>query len=154
MKRLQFNKSCIQLFFLASCLGFSTTLSANTVVFYPSKLKWVAVDNDGKTVKTGKASGGRHYCPDIKRSCRTPVGTYRVVSEGSAGCKSSRYPVGKGGAPMPYCMFFNKNYAIHGSYDMPNFNASHGCIRVKPTDAKWLNQNFVSVGTTVIVKPY
>lgn len=127
---------------------------ANTFVFYPSELKWVAINNNGAVVKSGKASGGRKYCPDIKRACRTPTGTYHVISEGGPNCRSSRYPVGRGGAKMPYCMFFSRYYAIHGSYELPDYNASHGCIRVRPTDAKWLQQNFVEIGTKVIVKPY
>ncbi|WP_133140212.1 L,D-transpeptidase [Legionella genomosp. 1] len=129
-------------------------VASNTFIFNPRKLTWVAISSNGKVVRSGKASGGSHYCRDIKRSCKTPSGTYRVMSKSGAGCRSSRYPLGKGGAPMPYCMFFSKYYAIHGSPDVPNYNASHGCIRVRPGDAKWLNQNFVKIGTKVIVRPY
>lgn len=129
-------------------------LASNEFVFNPRSLSWVAINHNGKVVRSGKASGGSHYCKDIHRSCRTPTGTYYVISKGSASCRSSRYPVGKGGAAMPYCMFFSKYYAIHGSYDVPNYNASHGCIRVQPHDAKWLNHNFIKIGTKVIVKPY
>lgn len=127
---------------------------ANTFVFYPGQLKWVAINSNGAVVKSGKASGGRKYCPDTKRACRTPTGTFRIISEGGADCRSSRYPLGKGGAKMPYCMFFSKYYAIHGSSELPNYNASHGCIRVRPSDAKWLKQNFIEIGTKVVVKPY
>jgi len=126
----------------------------NEVVFNPRTLQWKAVSGSGKVVRTGRASGGRGYCPDIKRSCRTPTGTYNVIAKSGPSCRSTRYPVGKGGAPMPYCMFFSKYYAIHGSPDVPNRNASHGCIRVVPSDARWLNQNFVHIGTKVVVKPY
>ena len=52
------------------------------------------------------------------------------------------------------CMFFSKYYAVHGSYEVPNYNASHGCIRVTPADAKWLYYNFIEIGTPVVVKPY
>ncbi|WP_165474684.1 L,D-transpeptidase [Legionella nagasakiensis] len=127
--------------------------AVNTFIYNPKTLRWKAVKND-KVIRTGKGSGGSHYCRDIKRSCRTPSGTYRIISKRGASCRSSRYPVGKGGAPMPYCMFFSKYYAIHGSPDVPNHNASHGCIRVKPSDARWLNQNFMNIGSKVIVKPY
>lgn len=126
----------------------------NEVIFNPRSLQWKAINSNGKVVRTGRASGGRSYCPDIKRSCRTPSGTYSVIAKSGPSCRSSRYPVGKGGAPMPYCMFFSKYYAIHGSPDVPNRNASHGCIRVVPSDARWLNQNFVHIGTKVVVKPY
>lgn len=128
-------------------------LASNTFIFNPRSLSWKAVQN-GKVIKTGRASGGSGYCRDIKRSCRTPSGTYSVISKGGPECRSSRYPLGKGGAEMPYCMFFSKNYAIHGSYDVPKHNASHGCIRVHPGDARWLNHNFLKIGSTVIVKPY
>jgi lipoprotein-anchoring transpeptidase ErfK/SrfK len=51
-------------------------------------------------------------------------------------------------------MFFSQYYAIHGSYEVPNYNASHGCVRVKPSDAKWLSSNFISIGTKVVIQPY
>lgn len=126
-----------------------------TVVFDPKHHKWTAY-LDGKKIKSGRASGGKSYCPDIGRGCRTIVGTFKVISKKGPGCKSTRFPVEtRGGAPMPWCMHFHpKGYAIHGSHDVPNHNASHGCVRVVPADAKWLNQNFVRIGTTVVVLPY
>lgn len=132
---------------------FNQQLTVNTFVFNPRTLRWKAIKN-GKVVKSGKGSGGKHYCKDVRRSCRTPSGTFRIIGKRGASCKSSRYPVGRGGAPMPYCMFFSKYYAIHGSPDVPNYNASHGCIRVRPSDARWLHRNFLRVGSKVIVKPY
>jgi hypothetical protein len=128
-------------------------LASNTFIFNPRTLTWKAVSN-GKVIRSGKASGGSRYCRDIGRSCKTPSGTYHVFSKGGASCKSSRYPLGKGGAKMPYCMFFAKNYAVHGSYELPNYNASHGCIRVQPDAARWLNHNFMHIGSTVVVQPY
>lgn len=133
---------------------YTTVAASNTFVFNPKKLSWVAYGSNGQIVKTGKASGGSGYCSDIRRSCRTPSGTYRIISKRGADCRSSRYPVGRGGAKMPYCMFFSKFYAIHGSYDVPNHNASHGCIRVRPDDAQWLHHNFIKIGTRVVVQPY
>lgn len=132
----------------------SQVAQANTFVYNPKTLQWQAINSSGKVVRTGHGSGGRNYCPDIHRACRTPSGTYHIISKGGAGCRSSRYPVGKGGAPMPWCMYFNKYYAVHGSYDVPKYNASHGCIRVTPRDAHWLSNNFMHIGTTVHVKPY
>lgn len=133
----------------------SLNLASNgTFIFNPRSHSWKAVSSSGKVIRSGRASGGKGYCPDIKRSCRTPVGSYSVSHKEGASCRSSRYPIGKGGSPMPYCMFFSKNYAVHGSYNVPNHNASHGCIRVTPSDAKWLYQNFMHSGTSVIVKSY
>lgn len=126
----------------------------NTFVFSPRTLSWKAINDRGQVVRSGRGSGGRGYCPDIHRGCRTPTGTFSVISKGGPGCKSSRFPVGKGGAPMPYCMFFSRYYAVHGSYEVPNYNASHGCIRIDPSEAHWLSNNFMHVGTRVIVKSY
>jgi lipoprotein-anchoring transpeptidase ErfK/SrfK len=133
--------------------GMSTAF-ANTFEFNPNTLTWKAINDSGKVVRVGKGSAGKSYCRDLHRGCKTPSGVYRIYSKGSAGCRSSRYPLGRGGSPMPYCMFFNKNYAIHGSYEVPNYNASHGCVRVRPSDARWLSGNFIRIGTKVIIHPY
>lgn len=123
-------------------------------IFSPASHAYAAYNSEGKLVRVGRASGGRSYCPDIKRSCRTPRGVFTVHSKGGPGCKSTRYPLPRGGAPMPYCMFFSKYYAVHGSNDVPNYNASHGCVRVTPSDAAWLSHNFMRIGTKVIVTSY
>jgi len=109
---------------------------------------WAAYDGQGSLVKSGRVSGGKDYCPDIHRHCRTVTGTFTIYSKQGPGCISKRFPVGRGGAKMPYCMFFHGGYALHGSYEVPNYNASHGCVRMVPSDAQWLNQNFVRVGST------
>ena len=124
-------------------------------LFDPNATAWAAYDADGNRVKTGRASGGKDFCEDVGRPCRTVTGTYSVYSKKGSDCTSSIYPIETGGgARMPYCMHFHGGYSIHGAYDVPNYNASHGCVRVLPSAAKWLSQNFMDVGTTVIVKPY
>ena len=52
---------------------------------------------------------------------------------------------------MPYCFFYNGGYAIHGSYDVPGYHASHGCVRIFVEDAKWLYREFVKVGETQVL---
>ena len=129
-------------------------LAQKTFVFDPTQHQWYAYDN-GVLVRSGVASGGANYCPDIHRACHTPVGSFSVIDKGGPGCKSTIYPIGKGGAPMPYCMHFTKFYAVHGSYEVvPGRNVSHGCIRIYPEAARWLSENFMTIGTRVIVKPY
>ncbi len=138
-------------------LNFPATMSTGgkrTFIFDPKRFAWAAYNTNGKLIRTGVASGGKSYCEDVKRACKTPVGRFSVYSKGSASCKSSKYPIPTGGAPMPYCMFFRGGYGIHGSSHVPAYNASHGCIRVKPTQAKWLSKNFIKHGTQVIVLPY
>lgn len=138
--------------------GFPTKRRATgnrVFIFSPRLRAWAAYNSRGRLVSTGRASGGKHYCADVGRSCRTPRGVFRVYSKGSVYCKSNTYPKGRGGAPMPYCMFFHKaGYAIHGSPDVPRYNASHGCIRVLPRAARWLSRSFIRHGTTVIVTNY
>lgn len=137
--------------------GFAAVRAATgkrVFIFDPSIRRYGVYDESGKLVTTGRASGGRGYCPDIHRACRTPVGTFQIHAKKGGDCKSSRFPVGKGGAPMPFCMFFKNNFAVHGSYEVRDYNASHGCIRIAPSEAEWLNHNFLKIGSTVIVRPY
>lgn len=115
---------------------------------------WAAYDSQGQLVNSGRVSGGRSFCSDINKKCKTATGTFKVYDKRGANCKSKIFPVGKGGAPMPYCMFFHQGFAMHGSNAVPNYNASHGCIRMKPADAKWLHENFVNVGTTRVKVTY
>lgn len=139
------------------CLALKKNPHAKTVFVFSPKTHSYAAYSNGKLVRHGKASGGSRFCTDIGRACKTPSGVYHIIRKGGPGCKSSLYPIrpsGRGGAPMPYCMFYNKVYAIHGSPEVPNYNASHGCIRIKPSDAKWLSQHFIRIGTQVVVKPY
>lgn len=128
-------------------------------VFDPKADAWAAYDASGNRVMTGSASGGMDYCPDIQEGCRTVTGTFKVFNKKGEDCKSNEYPIAKdggapGGAKMPYCMHFHDGYAIHAAYEVPTHNASHGCIRVLPGAAKWLNENFIDVGTKVLVLPY
>ncbi|MGD9108777.1 MAG: L,D-transpeptidase [Gammaproteobacteria bacterium] len=124
-------------------------------IFDPNYRAWAVYNEEGRRINTGKSSGGAQYCPDVGRPCRTISGTFSILRKGGADCISTKFPIEtNGGAPMPYCMHFKGGYAIHGSGDIPNHNASHGCIRVSPIVAKWLNNNFLNVGSTVIIKPY
>lgn len=116
-----------------------------------SILAWGAYDANGKLLNWGPAAGGKDFCPDIQMQCRTVAGEFKIQRKGDAKCKSHTFPIDKPGAPMPYCMFFHGGYALHGSNEVPGYNASHGCVRLWVDDAKWLNQEFVDIGTKVIV---
>lgn len=131
------------------------------VIVDQDKLAWAAYGADGQLVKWGPISSGRTKCPDSNNACLTLTGIYRVFSKEDSHCKSDIFPIGKGGAKMPYCMFFHKGFALHGSDDIPGYRASHGCVRMFNRDAKWLNQEFVEMtseknnvlGTIVVVRP-
>jgi hypothetical protein len=107
------------------------------------KLAFGAYNDNGELTYWGPISAGKGYCPDLGRGCHTARGHFKIYRKLGAGCVSSKFPIGHGGAPMPYCMFFNGGFALHGSYDVPGYNASHGCVRLFVKDAKWLNQDFV-----------
>ncbi len=136
---------------------YQDTHGKRVFIFDPNYHAWAVYNENGKRVNVGKASGGKIYCPDTHHRCRTIVGTFQVISKEGAHCISRKFPLKThGGSPMPYCMYFSaKGYAVHGSYEVPDDeNASHGCIRVTPAAAEWLNKNFMTMGTTVIVLPY
>ncbi len=108
-----------------------------------SDLAWAAYDTNGTLVNWGPIAGGKSSSPTI-------VGTYTFYRKQGGGCVSSKYPIPRGGAPMPYCMHFKGGYAMHGSPTVPGFHASHGCVRLFTDDAKWLNHNFVDTGSTKV----
>lgn len=122
-----------------------------TVIVDPSNLAWGAFDENGQLLRWGPVSMGKSFCPDTGKPCSTPSGSYTVYRKQGGNCFSKQFPVGKGGSPMPWCMFFHGGYAMHGSNQVPGFNASHGCIRMFTEDAWWLNTNFAHPGTKVIV---
>jgi L,D-transpeptidase ErfK/SrfK len=125
------------------------------IIISISKLAFGAYDGNGQLQYWGPVSTAKGYCPDLHHGCHTPTGSFAIYNKGGAGCVSKKFPVGRGGAPMPYCMFFNGGFAMHGSNDVPGYNASHGCVRMFTSDAKWLNHEFTSGEhkVSVVVEP-
>lgn len=128
----------------------------------PAKHAFGAYDHNGKLIRWGIATAGGDWCRDIAQSCRTSVGTFRIYSAGDDRCYSKKYPLPSGGAPMPYCMYFNGGQALHGASNVMFNNESHGCVRVHDSDAKWLRYQFIESpskrnryrGTMVVVRSY
>ncbi len=130
-------------------------MGEKAIIYDPKQNAWAAYDVNGQLVKWGPGSSGADWCSDINQPCHTQPGVFTVYRKGGPDCVSKTYPLPNGGAPMPYCVFFNKGFALHGSYEVPGFNASHGCVRMFVGDAQWLNQSFVDLGRTkVIILPY
>ena len=67
-----------------------------------------------------------------RRGYRTPNGSYRPQWLARKWF-SRQYDW----SPMPFSIFFNGGYAIHGSYEISRLGrpASHGCIRLHPDNA-------------------
>lgn len=127
------------------------------IIIDQDKLAWAAYDAYGYLVRWGPISSGRDVCVDSEDSCRTITGIFHIYWKKDKECDSELYD----GAPMPYCMFFHKGFALHGSNDIPGNRASHGCVRMFTKDAKWLNTEFIELaneekniaGTKVIILP-
>lgn len=132
------------------------TTHEKTVLVDPQQHAWGAYDSSGNMVRGGEASAGSDWCSDLGHPCHTKTGVYHVYSLGSPDCHSHIFPIPRGGAPMPYCMYFNNGQALHGSPEgeVVDGNVSHGCVRMHVGDAEWLRYNFVNVGTKVVVRPY
>ena len=151
-------------YYHADMPGAITAPGEKVVIVDPVIHQWGAYDSDGTLVRSGMATAGSDWCRDLHRPCHTRSGTFRIYSLGSAGCRSKKFPLPRGGAPMPYCMYFNGGQALHGSPggEVVYGNISHGCVRMHVADAYWLRFDFVEGpnssngyrGTKVIVKPY
>jgi lipoprotein-anchoring transpeptidase ErfK/SrfK len=68
-----------------------------------------------------------------RRGYITPTGRYRALWL-SRYHRSRKYDW----APMPWSVFFNGGYAVHGTTDLKRLGrpASHGCVRLHPNNAK------------------
>jgi hypothetical protein len=77
-----------------------------------------------------------------EESFRTPKGTFRIrskhISSSMAGSTATDgdYSI----QDVPWSMFFEGNYALHGAFWHSRFGhvRSHGCVNLGPTDARWL----------------
>ncbi len=107
-----------------------------------SKQEAYAYEN-GHLVFSGNVSTG-------KPGKRTPVGRFRVL-EKDIDHVSSKYPRPNGGAKMNYMLrLTNYGVAMHLGY-VPNYPASHGCIRMENGFAQKM-YHWAKVGTPVIIK--
>lgn len=132
-----------------------------TIYVSQKKLAWAAYDQDGELLWWGPISSGIGKCRGVIGGCTTPTGSFRVIRKQDIDCVSTVFPRRSdgtdGGALMPYCMHFYMGYALHGSYEVPGYRASHGCIRMFIEDARWLNEEFVDLpgggmkGTRVVI---
>jgi lipoprotein-anchoring transpeptidase ErfK/SrfK len=70
-----------------------------------------------------------------KRGYHTPSGTFSPYS-----LQPMHYSKKYDNAPMPYSIFFNGGYAIHGTPHLGALGrpASHGCVRLSPNNARTL----------------
>jgi hypothetical protein len=118
--------------------------AANVVVTVDKSTQHMTVSVDGTprynfVVSTGRAGYG------------TPSGRYHPERLARTYFSKKYY-----NSPMPHSIFFHGGYAIHGSYEISHLGgpASHGCIRLHPSNAAALYALVQKEGagnTTIVV---
>ena len=115
---------------VAAVLGLSRPAAAETILARVSlSTQTMTVFHQGRQVAEWPVSTAR-------KGKITPVGVWHGAQYLSRNHKSSLYH----GAPMPYAIFFNGNYAIHGTDQISKLgrSASAGCVRLHPDHARIL----------------
>ena len=110
---------------IAAVLGGLARAEAGIVVTVDKSAQQLTVAVDGATRFAWPVSTARW-------GYRTPNGSYRPQWLARKWF-SRQYDW----SPMPYSIFFDGGYAIHGSYEVSHLGrpASHGCIRLHPDNA-------------------
>lgn len=113
---------------LAVSLAFTSTANADVVARIDVSAQRMDVFVDGSHAHSWAVSTGRDGFP-------TPHGNYRAKRT-HRHWYSTKYD----NAPMPYSVFFRGGYAVHGTTEVRRLGrrASHGCVRLHPTNAATL----------------
>jgi len=92
----------------------------------------VTIDKASQRMSVSVDGQHRYTWPVSTGVGGTPSGTFRPQSL-SRYHRSSLY----GNAPMPYSIFYDGNFAIHGTTAISRLGgpASHGCIKLHPSSA-------------------
>ena len=126
---------------IAILLGVQIAEAGKRIVVDLSKQEAYAYE-DGRLVFSGWVSTG-------KPGHRTPTGHFRVL-EKDIDHVSSKYPEPNGGAEMHYMLrVTDYGVAMHLGY-VPNYPASHGCIRMENGFAQKM-YHWAEVGTPVFI---
>jgi L,D-transpeptidase catalytic domain len=109
----------------------------------------IAIDLSSQTMHVRSGSGNYDWRVSTARSgYRTPRGTYRPYQLVRMHY-SHKYHM----SPMPYSIFFAGGYAIHGTYSTGSLGrpASHGCIRLAPSNAALLYHMVQAEGARISI---
>lgn len=135
------------------------TLNQNIIVSITQRHLWAC---NGATVayESAVVTGMENLPADL-----TPTGTYHIYGKQTDLTLQGSDSTGSWDDPVSYWMPFLDNqygaYGFHdatwraasdfGAIDPYSSNASHGCVELPLTTARWL-YNWVSIGTTVTIK--
>ena len=112
---------------LIAAMLFATPAAAETNITISKSHQLMQVDSDQGTYQWPVSTARKGYY--------TPTGTFQPYS-----LQPMHYSKKYDNAPMPHSIFFSGGYAIHatphvGALGRP---ASHGCVRLSPTNAATL----------------
>ena len=112
---------------LATCL-FASPASASVVAYIDNATQRMTVMVDGAAVHSWPVSTAR-------QGYETPAGSY-YVQRMECMWYARKYHM----SPMPHALFFEGGLAIHGTSAIRQLGrpASHGCVRLSPSNARRL----------------
>jgi len=135
---------------IAASIGFALLLAP--VASAATLTANVSISSQTMTVMHRGEVIGRWPVSTARRGKVTPTGSWKAKWL-SRHHKSSRY----NDAPMPYSIFYNGNFAVHGTYQTKKLGrpASAGCVRLSPDHAAKLFSLVKSEGldnTRIIIR--
>ncbi len=92
-------------------------------------------------ISTG--SGEDYWLDGVLWDGETPRGSFEIYAKDPGWVEGSL-------GSLYNAMYFYEGFAIHGSYSVPDYPASHGCVRVTMADADALFDR-IALGTPVVV---
>ncbi|RFC65076.1 L,D-transpeptidase [Fulvimarina endophytica] len=115
---------CLSLAFLTA--GLTRGAEARLIAKVDLSSQSMTVSDNGKVLYRWPVSTAR-------KGYRTPTGTWSAKRVHRM-WHSRKYDM----SPMPYSVFYNGGYAIHGTGAISKLGrpASHGCVRLHPANAK------------------
>lgn len=147
-----------QAIFLSRKVSPGTALAASEKVLGDTvdDSKWIEIDlSDQRIYMKENENTVGSFLVSTGKWAPTPAGEWRIWTK-------LRYTRMQGGSQalgtyynlpnVPYVMYYDRGYGIHGAYWHNNFGhpMSHGCTNMKPEEAA-IVFNWASVGTRVVV---
>ncbi|HBY77149.1 MAG TPA: hypothetical protein DEG47_09145 [Cyanobacteria bacterium UBA11148] len=126
-------------------------IAQRMITLQNSEERWIQIDLNNQRLIAWE--GGKQVYAVIvstgKSSTPTRPGTFTIQSKRRTDrMRGAGYDVPN----VPYAMYYDGGYAIHGAYWHRRFGTpvSHGCVNVAVNHAAWLF-DWASVGTAVVI---
>lgn len=127
-------------------------MAASVTNLKQSGQRWIEIDRSNQRLYAWE--GNRQVYAIListgKATTPTPIGVFAIQTRlRYARMQGEDYDI----ADVPYTMYYDRGYAIHGAYWHGRFGTpvSHGCTNVAVNHARWLF-NWASIGTPVVVR--